>query len=144
MSRKLKKKSKKLKDALSINLDVEARKGSVKFGKRELQGKLVDLPTVTESYKTTDRIHLFKTAHVSQMLICSKGKKDGAGLQGEEVEGEKTFQFPHGITPPLKNAKKCRFRKTLKNPNDIAETEDVEKEVLLLLRADNEAVSVIP
>lgn len=40
---------------------------------------------------------------------------------------EKKFLWPHGITPPLKNVRKRRFRKTLKKK--YVEAPEVEKEV---------------
>jgi len=46
----------------------------------------------------------------------------------------------HGITPPLKNVRRRRFRKTLrKKPIDLA---SIEKEVKRLLRTDLEAIEV--
>lgn len=53
---------------------------------------------------------------------------------------DKKFLWPHGITPPCKNVRKRRFRKTLKKKND--EKPEIEKEVKRLLRVDNEAVNV--
>lgn len=53
---------------------------------------------------------------------------------------EKKFLWPHGVTPPLKNVRKRRFRKTLKKK--YVEAPEVEKEVKRLLRGDNDAVSV--
>lgn len=52
---------------------------------------------------------------------------------------EKKFLWPHGITPPCKNLRKRRFRKTLKKK--FVEAPEIEKEVKRLLRADNEAVN---
>ncbi|XP_059953773.1 transcription initiation factor TFIID subunit 7-like [Mesoplodon densirostris] len=52
---------------------------------------------------------------------------------------EKKFIWNHGITPPLKNVRKRRFRKTIKKK--YIESPDVEEEVKRLLRADAEAVS---
>jgi len=52
----------------------------------------------------------------------------------------KKFQYPHGLTPPLKNVKKKRFRKTAKKK--YIEAPEVEKEVKRLLRADISAVDV--
>jgi len=53
---------------------------------------------------------------------------------------DKKFLWPHGITPPLKNVRKRRFRKTLKKK--YAEAPEIEKEVKRLLRNDNDAVHV--
>ncbi|XP_030750917.1 transcription initiation factor TFIID subunit 7-like isoform X3 [Sitophilus oryzae] len=47
----------------------------------------------------------------------------------------------HGYTPPLKNVKKRRFRKTLVNPELIEENESISKELYFLLKTDVEAVS---
>ena len=53
---------------------------------------------------------------------------------------DKKFLWPHGIAPPMKNARKRRFRKTLKKK--YVEAPEIEKEVRRLLREDNEAASV--
>lgn len=112
--------------------------------KQQLHAKLVDLPCIVESYKSIDGAHLFKTADISQMLICQKNE-----FKNEEEEDHdssklknKKYAYPHGITPPLKNVRKQRFRKVLKNKEDHEEVAEIEKEVLWLLRADNEAVSI--
>lgn len=127
---------------LSLELDVESCEGTLNISKKRLAAKLVDLPTITESCKTTDKVNLFKTANISQMLICNKMEKfyESSPREDGDEEDAKQYLYSYGMTPPLKNVKKCRFRKTLRNPNNVAEVEDVEKEVLLLLRADNEAV----
>lgn len=52
----------------------------------------------------------------------------------------KKYLYPHGLTPPLKNARKHRFRKTL--PKEFVDLSEIEQEVRTLLRADNDAVSV--
>ena len=52
---------------------------------------------------------------------------------------EKKFVWNHGITLPLKNVRKRRFRKTAKKK--YIESPDVEKEVKRLLSTDAEAVS---
>jgi transcription initiation factor TFIID subunit 7 len=53
---------------------------------------------------------------------------------------DKKYLWPHGITPPCKNVRKRRFRKTLKKK--YVEAPEIEKEVKRLLRVDNEAVNV--
>lgn len=53
---------------------------------------------------------------------------------------DKKFLWPHGITPPTKNVRRRRFRKTLKKK--YVEAPEIEKEVKRLLRVDNEAVNV--
>ncbi|KAK4878298.1 hypothetical protein RN001_010804 [Aquatica leii] len=126
-----KSKSKKFKKLLKICLDEDNRTGTVIVKKRQLHAKIVDLPCIVDSNKTTDKAMIFKTANISQIMIC----------QEEEFEDGDECSYPHGLAPSLKNGKKRRFRKVLRNeenPDDIAE---IEKEVIWLLRADNEAVS---
>ena len=74
----------------------------------------------TESHKTIDKKTLYKTADICQLLICKEGESsDDEFLEEDEKKKDpnkvdKKFVYPHGITPPLKNCRKRRFRKTLK------------------------------
>lgn len=111
---------------------MEKKTGTVTFNKKQLPAKLVNLPTVVESNKCYDGVHLFKTADVLQMLVCGDlVNKTGTG-----------HDHPHGLAPPLKNVRKKRFRKTQRNRNVDVDEEEVEKELLWLLRMDNEAVGI--
>ena len=86
-------------------------------------------------------------SHV-QMLICKE--EDDQTTTDEESpvktkkkdpnKVDKKFLWPHGITPPMKNVRRRRFRKTLKKK--YVEAPEIEKEVKRLLRVDNDAVSV--
>lgn len=74
------------------------------------------------------------------MIIC---KEDKEFLQSDEEDKTKVFKkkepnkvdkkylWPHGITPPLKNVRKRRFRKTLRKK--YVEAPEIEKEVQLLI-----------
>lgn len=120
----------------------------VRLDDRYLYAKAVDLPTIIESHKTIDKKSFYKTADICQMLMCSEDPypvtpEDESPLKNKKKDPnkvEKKFLCPHGITPPLKNARKRRFRKTLKKKN--VELPEIEKEVKRLLRTDNEAVTV--
>lgn len=137
-----------LKDRLSIRLDNDLRYGEARFDHWLLHIKVVDLPTVVESLKTIDNKNFYKTADLCQMMIC----KEEPDLPSAEEESpnknkkkdpnkvDKKFLWPHGITPPCKNVRKRRFRKTLKKK--YVEAPEIEKEVKRLLRVDNEAVNV--
>lgn len=46
------------------------RYGEVRLDNILLYAKVVDLPTVVESYKTADTVNVYKTADISQLLIC--------------------------------------------------------------------------
>ncbi|XP_049867972.1 transcription initiation factor TFIID subunit 7-like [Pectinophora gossypiella] len=136
------------KNRLTIQIDNDMRKGEVRFDHWLLHGKIVDLPTIVESLKTIDRKSVYKTADICQMMIC-KDELDPTTTEEESptknkkkdpLKVDKKFLWPHGITPPTKNVRKRRFRKTLKKKS--AEAPEIEKEVKRLLRADYEAVNV--
>lgn len=57
-----------------------------------------------------------------------------------KMNDAKKYQHPHGITPPLKNVRRRRFRKTAKQK--YVDAPEIEKEVKRLLRADVSAVDV--
>lgn len=74
------------------------------------------------------------------MIIC---KQDEEFLMSDDEDKTKVFKkkepnkvdkkylWPHGITPPLKNVRKRRFRKTLRKK--YVEAPEIEKEVFFLL-----------
>lgn len=136
------------KNRLTIQIENDMRHGEVRFDHWLLHAKIVDLPTIVESLKTIDKKSVYKTADICQLMIC-KEELDQATTEEESpsknkkkdpFKVDKKFLWPHGITPPTKNIRKRRFRKTLKKKS--AEAPEIEKEVKRLLRADNEAVSV--
>ncbi|XP_028161286.1 transcription initiation factor TFIID subunit 7 [Ostrinia nubilalis] len=136
-----------LKNRLAIQMENDMRHGEIRFDNWLLHGKIVDLPTIVESHKTIDRKSVYKTADICQIMIC-KDELDPSSTEEESptknkkkdpFKVDKKFLWPHGITPPTKNVRKRRFRKTLKKKN--IEAPEIEKEVKRLLRADNEAVS---
>ncbi|CAG9785574.1 unnamed protein product [Diatraea saccharalis] len=136
-----------LKNRLTIQMENDMRQGEIRFDHWLLHAKIVDLPTIVESHKTIDRKSVYKTADICQIMIC-KDEIDPTTTEEESptknkkkdpYKVDKKFLWPHGITPPTKNIRKRRFRKTLKKKN--VEAPEIEKEVKRLLRADNEAVS---
>jgi len=145
-----------LKERLFIQLEPDKvsntqylRRGHVQFDGWNFTSRLVDLPTVMESHKTIDSKTFYKTADISQMLICKEGEGDFNDDEDESSpvkkkkdpnKVDKKYLWPHGIGPPLKNCRKRRFRKTLKKK--YVEAPEIEKEVKRLLRVDNDAVSV--
>jgi len=145
-----------LKERLFIQLEPDKisntqylRRGHVQFDGWNFTCRLVDLPTIIESHKSIDSKTFYKTADISQMLICKEGEGD---FNDDEEETsplkkkkdpnkvDKKYLYPHGLAPPLKNCRKRRFRKTLKKK--YVEAPEIEKEVKRLLRVDNDAVSV--
>lgn len=134
-----------LKERLAISLESTNRTGLVRFDAWHLPSRVFDLPCVIESHKTLDRRTFYKTADVAQIMICYEPgdepkSEDEAPLRKRKDALAKKYLFPHGITPPLKNVRKRRFRKTLKKK--YIDFPEIEKEVKRLFREDNEAESV--
>jgi transcription initiation factor TFIID subunit 7 len=151
-----------LKDRLFIELNTETRKGRVKFDDEIFEARLVDLPCIIESLKTTDKKTFYKTGDICQMLVC-RTQDDPWNTSDEEQDQAKLnklkkqvnqyydptnpalshlrkYQWSHGITPPLKNVRHKRFRKIVRKKTvDYA---DIEKEVKQLFRADRDAVKI--
>ncbi|KAH8396144.1 hypothetical protein KR222_004001, partial [Zaprionus bogoriensis] len=131
---------------LSIQLDSEMRYGEVHFNNHLLYAKCVDLPTVIESYKTADKVNLYKTADICQLLVCNREpqkepeKEPEPEPPVEEKEADKEFLWPHGLTPPFRHVRKRRINIALRAKNIVAS--DIVREVNDLLRMDNEAVRV--
>lgn len=134
-----------LRDRVSIKIEPDMRQGEVRIDHWLLTAKVLDLPTIVESLKTIDGRGFYKTADICQMLVC----KEDEGIVSVEDESpqnqqkssrkvDKKYLNPHGITPPMKNVRKRRFRKTLKKK--YVEAPEIEKEVKRLLREDNESV----
>lgn len=137
-----------LKNRLTIQIENDMRQGEVRFDHWLMHAKIFDLPTIIESLKTIDNKSFYKTADICQMMICKEEPDQPTTEEESPVKNkkkdpykvDKKFLWPHGITPPTKNIRKRRFRKTLKKK--YVEAPEIEKEVKRLLRADNEAVSV--
>lgn len=114
-----------MREKLKIDLSPDSRRAVVQVDGVSLSAKLVDLPCVIGSLKTHDGKTFYKTADVSQMLVCSAdgdphaspeepATSAGATAVGNKKEAEGKYIWNHGITPPLKNVRKKRFRKTTK------------------------------
>lgn len=118
------------------------------IGKQLYAAKLVDLPSIIESHKTLDNKQIFKIADISQMLlverpISSEAEAMQSAGSSRDAPDAKAFNiddfiYPHGITPPMRWARKRRFRKRFHNRT----IETVEREVEKLLNDDRRAQSV--
>ncbi|KAJ2155963.1 hypothetical protein GGF46_005500 [Coemansia sp. RSA 552] len=123
-----------IQDHLEITFRDE-RNAVVKFEGRQYAAKLVDLPTISESYRTVDKKQLLKTADVCQMLVI-----DRQISEGEEGPLERGLDiiYPDGLAAPLANVRQNRFRPRIP-PGKV---DAVEREVLRLLGEDAEAMAV--
>ncbi|CAD7682430.1 unnamed protein product [Nyctereutes procyonoides] len=126
-----------MKDKLKIDLSSDGRHAIVEVEEISLAAKLVDLPCVIGSLKTLDKKTFYKTADISQMLVCTPGAElqsspeepvtstDLKAIRKSEKERQKKYIWKHGITPPLKNVRKKRFRKTTKKLIDFKQIEEI-------------------
>lgn len=121
--------------------DGDGRRAAVTVQGRVYAATLVDMPTITEGLKSFDKKGWLKSADICQMLLCyeqvpSEDMAKKAALP--KIIDQKTWQYPHGLTPPMYNARKQRFRKRMSR-NFIEATE---AEVERLLEADAQAEDV--
>lgn len=93
--------------------DREGRRAMVTIQGHSYAASMVELPTVIETMKSWNKKDWVKTADVCQMLLV-------LGKVSNEEEAKKyprpsfiepdSHRFPHGITPPMRWARKLRFR----------------------------------
>ncbi|MCJ1231312.1 hypothetical protein MMC12_007989 [Toensbergia leucococca] len=118
----------------------DGRRAVVTIKGRHYAACLVDLPCVVEGMKSWDRRGWWKSADVCQMLLVLGRieKEDEANsytLPARDID-PKTWQYAHGLTPPMRWVRKRRFRKRVSNRT----IEAVEEEVERLCRADEDCV----
>lgn len=113
------------------------RRAMIKIQGRCYAAALVDLPCVVESMKSFDKKGWWKVADIAQMLLvlgrCETEEQAKMMPLPREVNKD-TYQYAHGLTPPMHWVRKRRFRKRL-NYNEVL---NVEEEVNRLLQADKE------
>jgi len=138
--------SENMKDRFAIKIETDMRHAEVRLDHWLLPGKVVDSPTIIESLKTIDNKSFYKTADICQLLLCKEEDDQTTDEESPQKKKkdpnkvDKKYLWPHGVTPPAKNVRRRRFRKTLKKK--YVEAPEIEKEVKRLLRIDNDAVSV--
>jgi transcription initiation factor TFIID subunit 7 len=117
--------------------DRDGRRGMVSIKGKHYAASMVDLPCIIEGHKSWDRKNFYKVADIHQMLLVTKRVKDADEARKvpvpEDVD-ETTWQYPHGITPPMHWVRKRRFRKRISKRTIEAVEEEVER--LLSLDAD--------
>ncbi len=121
-------------------LSKDGRRAMVTIRQRHYAATLVDLPCIVEGMKSWDKRGWWKTADICQMLlVIGRVPNEEAALtvQLPGTVDPKTFQYPHGLTPPMHYVRKRRFRKRISNRT----IEAVEEEVERLLQADIDCVT---
>ncbi|KAK0660884.1 Transcription initiation factor TFIID subunit 7 [Lasiodiplodia hormozganensis] len=119
--------------------DREGRRACVSIQGHHYAACMVDLPCIIEGMKSWEKKSgWYKTADICQMLLVHtrvdtpEQAKDAP--TPKEVD-DKTWQYPHGLTPPMHYVRKRRFRKRVSTRT----IEAVEEEVERLLDADEKA-----
>ncbi|KAE8552356.1 hypothetical protein EYB25_006250 [Talaromyces marneffei] len=120
----------------------EGRRAIVRVRERQYAATLVDLPCIIEGMKSWDKRMFFKSVDITQMLlVLGPVQNEQEAMEyplpkDVEVLDDKTYQYAHGITPPMKYVRKRRFRKRV----SARTIEQAEKEVANLLAQDEVAL----
>ncbi|KAI1907832.1 hypothetical protein LOZ12_004179 [Ophidiomyces ophidiicola] len=118
----------------------DGRRATVTVRGKIYAASLVDLPCIIEGMKSWDKRSWYKTADICQMLlVLGQVKSEEEARQyplPKDVE-QSTYQYAHGLTPPMHWVRKRRFRERISNRT----IEAVELEVARLLKEDAEAIA---
>jgi transcription initiation factor TFIID subunit 7 len=120
----------------------EGRRTIVRVREKQYAATLVDLPCIIEGMKSWDKRMFYKSSDITQMLLVlgvvqnEQEALDYPLPKEINVLDERTYQYAHGLTPPLKYVKKRRFRKRL----SARTIEQAEKEVANLVAQDETAI----
>ncbi|WJZ88445.1 hypothetical protein VitviT2T_007743 [Vitis vinifera] len=87
--------------SLDLSFSEDGRSGTFVIGNDHFPASLLDLPCVLESYKTYDDSVLIKTADIGQMIM----------VREEGDTAPDVVEYRHGLTPPMRDARKRRFRR---------------------------------
>lgn len=87
--------------SLDLSFLEDGRSGTFAIGNDCFPAALLDLPGVVESYKTYDDNVLVKTADIGQMIM----------VREEGDAAVDAVEYRHGLTPPMRDARKRRFRR---------------------------------
>ena len=109
---------------------------------KTMKGSLIDLPCISESYRSNDMINLFKSSDISQMIYIHKDdEKDVPELLAKKIvveqvpssqsggsssEIKKVIKYKgyHGITPPTEFIVQRYYKeKSVNNKEKISEQE---------------------
>lgn len=118
-------------------LTADYRRAIVRVRGRIYAAALVDLPCIVESMKSWDKRGWFKVSDICQMLLVLGLVKNEDEVKNYPLPREvdqKSFEYAHGLTPPMHYVRKRRFRKRQTKKARA----NVEEEVARLLREDEE------
>uniref|UniRef100_A0AC34GV37 TAFII55 protein conserved region domain-containing protein n=1 Tax=Panagrolaimus sp. ES5 TaxID=591445 RepID=A0AC34GV37_9BILA len=144
---------------LGINFEKTLLGGQFRIKDDIIGFSVQDLPCIVETYKTHNNVDLYKIANVSQILLCNDNSENLPSMDDtneaedsnaaqpssaplpsnvkQELAKLKLGRYPHGLTPPMKNVTKCRFRKTKKTK--YIDAPQIEQQLRGIFRRDMEA-----
>ncbi|PYI09667.1 hypothetical protein BO78DRAFT_307937 [Aspergillus sclerotiicarbonarius CBS 121057] len=121
----------------------EGRRAIFKIRDHQYAAALVDLPCIIEGMKSWDRRGWYKSADICQMLlilgpVANEQEAMDYPLPADILHpDDKTLQYPHGLTPPLRWVRKRRFRERISTRT----IEQVEKAVEDLIAQDEASLA---
>lgn len=95
-----------------METEKDPRRAVFRMGDDKYAAKLVDLPCIIESHKTFDNKQFYKIADISQMLVVEGPAPEPSAPPPPPLHHDE-YTWPHGLTPPLYNVRKRRFRKRI-------------------------------
>ena len=121
--------------------DREGRKAMITIQGRLYAATMVELPCVIESLKSWNKKDWVKSADVCQMLLVlgrvNSEEEAKKFTRPRDIEPE-SHRYPHGLTPPMRWARKRRFRPR----KSYLDVERIETSTEDLLRLDENAEEV--
>lgn len=118
----------------------EGRRAAVIIRGNVYAATLVDLPCIIEGMKSWDKRGWYKSTDICQMLWIYQrvhNEEEAKTASLPSIIDPETFQYPHGLTPPMHLARKRRFRKRVSR----TAIEAVEEAVERLLEEDRKAIN---
>ncbi|KAF1946265.1 hypothetical protein EJ02DRAFT_450714 [Clathrospora elynae] len=120
--------------------DREGRRAMLTIQGRMYAATMVELPAVIESLKSWNKKDWVKTADVCQMLLVLdrvQNEEEAKKFPLPSYVEKDSHRFPHGLTPPMKWARKLRFRPR----KSYIDVERAEAQMNRLLADDEKAAS---
>jgi transcription initiation factor TFIID subunit 7 len=121
--------------------DRAGRRSIVTIRGQRWAATLVDLPCIVEGMKSWDKKGWVKSADICQMLLVLGKVQTEDEAREYPLPAEvnpSTWQYAHGLTPPMRWVRKRRFART--NRTSVNAIEAIERKVTQLLAEDDLAV----
>ena len=125
-------------DVRMFFLKPDGRRASITIRGTLYAAAMVDLPCIIEGMKSWDKKAWYKSVDICQMLLVLgriNSEDEALNYPLPRDVDEKTWQYAHGLTPPMHRARTRRFRKRISR----TAIEAVESRVEELLRKDVDA-----